>query len=283
MRRSTRHRLVCVPAPAFALSHVCCAAPVADPTTGQLQKSAELSQQVKPLVNPVALTTLPSGMLCVADPPTLQCFEPTGMMVGYVGQVGTLIGQYTGMAGITSDAEHIYVLDAHNHCVTMHRATDMMPLKKIGSRGSGNGQFHHHNWGSDLVLDGQGRLYVSDCNNDRVSVFSTELDFKYQLRGFSKPGSVAYGNSQLFVRCGGEIYVLNVNSRKVVRKMVVQGRLEGVAFFRDHASARHERIESGHHHTRWCCGGPCRPSRQGRKVPHAHVRGSDSDPALRSR
>jgi DNA-binding beta-propeller fold protein YncE len=170
----------------------------------------------------------------VADPPTLQCFEPTGMMVGYVGQVGTLIGQYTGMAGITSDAEHIYVLDAHNHCVTMHRATDMMPLKKIGSRGSGNGQFHHHNWGSDLVLDGQGRLYVSDCNNDRVSVFSTELDFKYQLRGFSKPGSVAYGNSQLFVRCGGEIYVLNVNSRKVVRKMVVQGRLEGVAFFRDH-------------------------------------------------
>lgn len=156
------------------------------------------------------------------------------MMTGYVGQAGTLLGQYSGMAGITSDERHVYVLDAHNHRVTMHRATDMTPLQTAGSRGHGDGQFHHHNWGSDLVLDGQGSLYVSDCNNDRVSVFSTELDFRYQLRGFSKPGSVAYGNGELFVKCGGEIYVLDVKSRQVVRKMKVKRSFEGIAFFREH-------------------------------------------------
>ena len=76
--------------------------------------------------------------------------------------------------------------DESNHCVWMFDSQDQL-IRKIGSSGSGNGQF---NCPLGVAFDASGHLYVADYLNHRVQKFNPNGDYLLQFNRRS-------GNSQL--------------------------------------------------------------------------------------
>ncbi len=73
----------------------------------------------------------------------------------------------------------MYVVDNGAHCVHIFNS-DLTFSSKFGSKGSGNGQF---NSPYDVASDRSGCVYVVDCYNHRVQVFTPDGGY---LRQFGK-------------------------------------------------------------------------------------------------
>ena len=81
------------------------------------------------------------------------------------------------------------VADWINNCVHVFDSQDK-PIKKIGSRGNGNGQFEYP---CDVAFDNNNELYVTDSHNHRVQKFDTRGNYLLQFgsKGESK-GKLKY-------------------------------------------------------------------------------------------
>lgn len=101
--------------------------------------------------------------------------------------------------------EKIYVADTAGHAIYIFQK-DGAPVRMIGSRGSGPGEF---NFPTHLWAGKDGNLYVSDTLNYRVQVFSGDGEF---LRTFGEQGD---GPGYFAHPCGivtdslGHIYVID--------------------------------------------------------------------------
>ncbi len=82
-------------------------------------------------------------------------------------------------AGLAFDAasDRLFVADVAAHQVLAFDG-DGKPIARIGSRGSGPGEF---NYPTNVAVDSQRRLYVSDSLNFRVQQFDAELKFVRQI------------------------------------------------------------------------------------------------------
>ena len=79
------------------------------------------------------------------------------------------------------------VPDWSNNCVNIFNGEDRL-VKKLGKRGSGNGQFHSP---AGVVFDSDNHLYVADCWNHRVQKFTADGKYLFQF------GSEGSGNGNL--------------------------------------------------------------------------------------
>ena len=76
--------------------------------------------------------------------------------------------------GIAVTEENVFVTDHDLHALLQFRKKDCELMKRTDTEGRGDGQLKYPH---GLCIDSNGDMYVADCLNDRVSVFSKELKF----------------------------------------------------------------------------------------------------------
>ena len=76
--------------------------------------------------------------------------------------------------GIAVTEENVFVTDHDLHALLQFRKKDCKLMKRTGTKGGGDGQLYYP---KGLCIDSNGDMYVADCSNHRVSVFSKELKF----------------------------------------------------------------------------------------------------------
>ena len=77
--------------------------------------------------------------------------------------------------GIAVTADNVFVTDEDLHALLQFRKKDCKLVRRTGTEGAGEGQLCLPH---GLCSDYNGDVYVADFGNDRVSVFSKQLQFK---------------------------------------------------------------------------------------------------------
>jgi DNA-binding beta-propeller fold protein YncE len=91
----------------------------------------------------------------------IQVFSPAGVFERFVNTSGV-------PRGLAFDAkQRLYVVDALAHDVQVY-AADGKKMTQFGTRGFGPGQF---NFPNDVAIDQQGRIYITDRENNQVQVW----------------------------------------------------------------------------------------------------------------
>jgi tripartite motif-containing protein 71 len=104
----------------------------------------------------------------------LMVFDAKGAKLGLV-QRGPAMGELSLPRGIAiDDQDKVYVVDAVGQGVQVYREMakdDQAPLylNRFGREGTVDGAFEFPN---GIAVDGRGRVYVADWNNDRIQIWS---------------------------------------------------------------------------------------------------------------
>ena len=77
--------------------------------------------------------------------------------------------------GIAVTEDNVFVTDRNLHSLLQFRKEDCKLVRRTGTEGAGEGQL---DFPQSLCLDYNGDVYVADFCNNRVSVFSKQLQFK---------------------------------------------------------------------------------------------------------
>ncbi|KAI6661493.1 E3 ubiquitin-protein ligase TRIM71 [Oopsacas minuta] len=125
----------------------------------------------------------------------VEIFSDTGE---YLNQLGA--GQLYKPYGIAIHKENVYISSSSEHTVSKFDLTDMSLDWRIGGYGSDNGQL---NSPRQLSTDPIGRVFIADCNNNRISVHDSQLihirNIKHQ--SMSLPFDVKVSHNRVFVLC----------------------------------------------------------------------------------
>ena len=156
--------------------------------------------QVKPIVPDYKTKRLPTAYLCKKRtnqkaPGELNC--PTSLAIDYKTgniyiadsdhvQVFNSNGDYIFMLsekmnkpkGICISLNKVIITQYSGHCMNEYELGGKL-VKSVGSEGSGEGQFKHPH-GLD-VSDRNNNIYVCDCDNNRVQIFTEDLKFHSML------------------------------------------------------------------------------------------------------
>jgi DNA-binding beta-propeller fold protein YncE len=117
---------------------------------------------------------------------------------------------------------HVYVADCGHYCVKVFTMEGEY-MTKIGSEGTGRGQFKHL---SSICIDSNDYLYTLDMENACVSVFNPRGDFMMQfgtpgqLQGqFNKPRGITVDSE-------GRVYVSDGDTPTLVDLVWLLGRVQ---------------------------------------------------------
>ena len=110
--------------------------------------------------------------------------------IGTRGSSGSGDGQFNYPNGVAVQGDVLYVADQNNYRVQKITTSGEF-LSKFGSRGSGDGQL---NGPRGICVDAGGRIFVSESNNRRVSVFEPCGTFSYHIthNTISNPWGMAF-------------------------------------------------------------------------------------------
>ena len=125
--------------------------------------------------------------------------------IGTAGSYGSGDGQFYSPTGIAIRGDVLYIIEESNHRV-QKISTSGKFISKFGSCGSGNGQLSTPR---GICLDRNGRVYVSEYGNNRVSVFEADGTFAYHITGnLNNPWGLTFDPS-------GNLHVANYSSNYV--------------------------------------------------------------------
>ncbi len=105
----------------------------------------------------------------------IQKFDSQGVFVSKVGTLGSGSLQFKHPYGIcfNHNNNYLYVADSHNHRIQVV-STEFKHVRSFGSQGEGSEQFQYPRC---IAFDSANNLYVSDCNNNCVKVFTVKGQF----------------------------------------------------------------------------------------------------------
>jgi len=111
---------------------------------------------------PSGIAVAKNGDVYVSDSNNrrIQVFKPSGEMRRIIDSSGI-------PRGLAIDTKHLFAVDALAHVVDIYDLEGKQ-LVKFGTQGFGPGQF---NYPADVALDTNGRIYVSDRENNQVQVW----------------------------------------------------------------------------------------------------------------
>jgi DNA-binding beta-propeller fold protein YncE len=173
------------------------------------------------LKKPLGIAISPGGDLYVADI-TLQrvmVYDRDGHFLRAIGSPEQL--RRPSDVAISPDGRRLYVvdtggIDTQDHHVYVYDSHSGDYLQRIGTRGTGKGQF---NLPLQAAVDAEGRLYVVDGGNFRIEVFDADGNYLSsfgsvgRLPGqFARPKGIAIGpndNSYVVDAAFGNIQLFN--------------------------------------------------------------------------
>ena len=114
----------------------------------------------------------------------IEVFNESGSKVRSIGSGGSGDGQFNTPLGIVLRGDVMYVADNGNHRIQKLTLSGTF-MSKFGSQGRGDGMLSGP---CGVCLDHDGRVFVADSNNSRVSVFSDDGTFLYHIGASNEPG-----------------------------------------------------------------------------------------------
>lgn len=118
----------------------------------------------------------------------VQKLNISGQFVTSWGSQGSGDAQFNFPAGVAVDSSgNVYVADSGNYQIKKFTASGQF-ITHWGSQGAGPGQFDWIPGGASefligMVVDPSGNVYVTDANNDRIQIFSSEGGFIAEWTG----------------------------------------------------------------------------------------------------
>ena len=125
--------------------------------------------------------------------------------------------------GIAVTEDNVFVTDISLHALLQFGKKDYKLVRRTGSEGGGEGQL---NYPRGLCIDYNGDVYVADCDNHRVSVFSKDLNFLKHLgtQQLKYPRDVKVTpNSVVVLDCSPNCIHFFSRSGDLMRSCVTQG------------------------------------------------------------
>ena len=125
----------------------------------------------------------------------VEIFSDTGEFLYQLG-----VGQLSQPYGIAIHGDSVYVSCLGDHTVSKFSLAKMCRVRRIGGRGSNNGQF---NKPCQLTTDPIGRVFIPDHLNDRICIHDPDLNLLRNIthQSMSHPEDVKVSRDRLYVLC----------------------------------------------------------------------------------
>ena len=141
----------------------------------------------------------------------VEIFSETGEFLYQLG-----VGQLSGPWGIATHGDSLYVSCSGDHTGSKFSLTDMWRVRRIGGKGSGNGQLKHPH---QLTTDPIGRVSNADINNHRICIHDPDLKHLRNIthESMSAPVDVKVSRDRLYVlyRANPCMHVLALEGNKL--------------------------------------------------------------------
>jgi peptidylamidoglycolate lyase len=112
----------------------------------------------------------------------------------------------------------IYVVDGYGSFLVHRFDKNFKLLKTIGGKGNGTGKFNipHGVWVN--TLKNEPEIYIADRANNRIEVYSPELEYKRTLRDFRLPCCFYQQHGHTYVpELGARVSILDADEKVVAR------------------------------------------------------------------
>ena len=125
----------------------------------------------------------------------VEIFSETGEYLNRLGD-----GQLGTPWGIAIHGNSVYVSSLMDHSISKYSLTDFSFVKRIGKRGSNNGEFVYP---AQLTTDPNGQVFTADSYNNRICVFDTDLNHLRNIthQAISKPSDIKISHDRVYVLC----------------------------------------------------------------------------------
>lgn len=125
--------------------------------------------------------------------------------------------------GVAIHGDNVYV-SCWDDSVSRFSLTDMSHVRKVGNVGFQNGNF---NFPGLLTTDHIGRVFITDKNNDRISIHDVNLNHLYNIRhkSISRPYDVKISRDHLYILSEDDnpcLHVLTLEGDKL-RSLLIRG------------------------------------------------------------
>ena len=140
----------------------------------------------------------------------VEIFSETGEFFHQLG-----VGQLSGPFGIAIHGDSVYVSCWSNHTISKFSLTKLCRVRRIGGRGSDNGQFY---FPRQLTTDPIGRVLITDTGNDRICIHDPDLNYLRNITLQSAPSDVKVSRDRLYVLCPDDnpcLHVLTLEGDKL--------------------------------------------------------------------
>ena len=126
--------------------------------------------------------------------------------------------------GIAIHRDNLYVTDTGVHAVFQFRIeVDMRLVAKLGSKGSGMGQF---NYPHGLTVSTNGDVFVADYNNNRIQILDDSLHFQREIthQTMNYPCDVKLTPDEVYVLCADSPCILVFShAGEKIRQLITRG------------------------------------------------------------
>jgi hypothetical protein len=141
--------------------------------------------------NPFDIIVLPNNKLIIPDTNNkyLALYDQNFKLIKKIDRInGDMI--YASRIALNQKECKIYFSDFHNHRILM-TDLELNLIKTIGSRGNENYQFKYPR---GMCICRRGLLYITDYLNDRVQIFSKNLEYIKTLKVDFRPSQIKASN-----------------------------------------------------------------------------------------
>ena len=125
----------------------------------------------------------------------VEIFSETGEFFYQLG-----VGQLSQPWGIAIHGDSVYVSCWGDHTVSKFSLTELCRVRRIGGKGSNNGQFDYPR---QLTTDPIGCVFIADTGNDRICIHDPDLNHLRSIthQSMSLPWDVKVSRDRLYVLC----------------------------------------------------------------------------------
>ena len=157
-------------------------------------------------------------------------WDPNFARVSIFSEFGEYLNSYTHehmkvLWGIAIQGNSLYVTDEEVHAVFhLKIEVDLRLVTKLGSRGSGIGQFHHP---CQLSVSTNGDVYIADQSNNRIQILDSSLHPIREVAhpSMHRPCDVKLTTEEMYVLCPCDspcVHVFTYSGHKT-RSLITRG------------------------------------------------------------